>query len=52
MFLHDFFKRKHLIIPRPGTNDEISRTLRLMHDGVSLDEILPKEVGYFGTRIN
>jgi hypothetical protein len=31
----------------------ISRTLRLMHDdGISFDKILPKEVGYFVTRIN
>jgi hypothetical protein len=35
-----FFKRK---------TDEISRTLRLKHDGVSFDKILPKQVGYFGT---
>jgi hypothetical protein len=32
--------------------DEISRILRLMHDGISFDRILPKQVGYFGTRIN
>jgi hypothetical protein len=32
--------------------DEISRTLRLMHDGISFDENLHKQVGYFGTRIN
>jgi hypothetical protein len=32
--------------------DEMSRTLRLMHDGISFDKILPKQVGYFGTRIN
>jgi hypothetical protein len=25
------------------------RTLRLMHDGISFDKILPKQVGYFGT---
>jgi hypothetical protein len=29
-----------------------TRTLRLMHDGTSFDEMLPKQVGYFGTRIN
>jgi hypothetical protein len=29
-----------------------SRTLRLMHDGISFDKILPKQMGYFGTRIN
>jgi hypothetical protein len=29
--------------------DEILRTLRLMHDGISFDKILPKQVGYFGT---
>jgi hypothetical protein len=23
-----------------------------MHDGISFDKILPKQVGYFGTRIN
>jgi hypothetical protein len=28
------------------------RTLLLMHDGVSFDKILPKQVGYFGTWIN
>jgi hypothetical protein len=33
-------------------NDEISRTLRLMHDGISFDKIIPKQVGYFGKRIN
>jgi hypothetical protein len=27
----------------------ISRTLHLMHDGISFDKILPKQVGYFGT---
>jgi hypothetical protein len=31
--------------------DEMSRSLRLMHDGISFDKILPKQVGYFGTRI-
>jgi hypothetical protein len=31
--------------------DEISGTLRLMHDGIGFDKILPKQVGYFGTRI-
>jgi hypothetical protein len=30
----------------------IPRTLRLMHDGISFDKIRPKQVGYFGTRIN
>jgi hypothetical protein len=29
--------------------DEILRTLLLMHDGISFDQILPKQVGYFGT---
>jgi hypothetical protein len=24
----------------------------LMHDGIRFDKILPKQVGYFGTRIN
>jgi hypothetical protein len=33
-------------------HDAISRTLRLMHDGIRFDKILPKQVGYFGTRIN
>jgi hypothetical protein len=33
-------------------NNEISRTLRLMHDGRSFDKILPRQVGYFGTWIN
>jgi hypothetical protein len=23
-----------------------------MHDGISFDKILPKQVGYFGTKIN
>jgi hypothetical protein len=31
---------------------DILRTLRLMHDGRSFDKILPKQVGYVGTRIN
>jgi hypothetical protein len=26
--------------------------MRLMHDSISFDKILPKEVGHFGTRIN
>jgi hypothetical protein len=32
--------------------DEISRTLRLMHDDTSLDKIQPKQVCYFETGIN
>jgi hypothetical protein len=32
-----------------GKTDDILRTLLLMHDGVSFDKILPKQVGYFGT---
>jgi hypothetical protein len=32
--------------------DEISNTLRMKHDGISFDKILPKQVVYFGTRIN
>jgi hypothetical protein len=43
-------KRKHCLYRRPV--DEISRTLHLMLDGISFDKILPKQVGYFGTRIN
>jgi hypothetical protein len=34
-----------------GKTGEISRTLRLMHGGICFDKILPKQVGYFGTRI-
>jgi hypothetical protein len=37
---------------RAEKNDEISRTLRLMHDGIGFDKIIPKQVGYFGKRIN
>jgi hypothetical protein len=43
-----FIQKKTLSIPA----DEISRTLRLMHDGIGFDKIQPKQVGYFGTRIN
>jgi hypothetical protein len=32
--------------------DEILRTLHLMHDGISFDKILPKQMGYFGAWIN
>jgi hypothetical protein len=49
IFLQDLFKRKHYLFRK---TDEISRTLRLMHDGISVDKILPKQVGYFGKTIN
>jgi hypothetical protein len=32
--------------------DEILINLRLLHDGISFDKILPKQVDYFATRIN
>jgi hypothetical protein len=51
------FKKKTLSIPASCSfficiTDEILRTLLLMHDGISFGKILPKQVGYFGTRIN
>jgi hypothetical protein len=49
IFLQDLSKRKHCLYQRPA---EQMKTLHLMHDGVSFDKILPKQVGYFGTRIN
>jgi hypothetical protein len=56
-FSTGFIQKKPLSIPASGRifirkSDEISRALRLMHDGISLDKILPKQVGYFETRIN
>jgi hypothetical protein len=54
IFLQDFSKKKTLSIPVScrffiRKNDDILRTLLLMHDGVSFDKIQPKQVGYFGT---
>jgi hypothetical protein len=49
--------RKHCLY-RPSCRffirkiDEISRSLRLMHDGAPFDKILPRQEGYFGARIN
>jgi hypothetical protein len=48
--LTGFIQKKTLSIPRPADfliwkTDEISRPLRLMHDGISFDKILPKQVG-------
>jgi hypothetical protein len=53
-FSTGFSKKKTLSIPASCSffirkTDEISRTLLLMHDGVSFDKIQPKQVGYFGT---
>jgi hypothetical protein len=47
-----FIQKKTLSIPAScrffiRKTDEISRTLRLIHDGISFDKILPKQVGYF-----
>jgi hypothetical protein len=50
-----FIQKKTLSIPvswRVFIRKNWSRTLRLIHDGISFDKILPKQVGYFGTRIN
>jgi hypothetical protein len=56
--LKDYFfvraQKKTFSIPVSGKffirkTDEISRTLRLMRDGMSVDQIQPKHVGYFGT---
>jgi hypothetical protein len=49
-----FPKRKHRLYRCPADFSyekpiEILRTLLLMHDGISLGKILPKQVGYFGT---
>jgi hypothetical protein len=57
ILLQNILKRKHCLYRRPADfssrkTDEISRTLRLMHDGISFDKILPKQVDYFGTGIN
>jgi hypothetical protein len=35
----------------PRKTGDILRTLLLMHDDVSFDKILPKQVGYFGTEL-
>jgi hypothetical protein len=48
IFLLDLSKRKHCLYQRPADfsyekPDEISITLRLMHDGI--DKSLPKQVG-------
>jgi hypothetical protein len=55
IFLQDLSKRKHLF-QRPAQFSYEKpmrwRTSRLMHDGISSGEILPKEAGYFGTGIN
>jgi hypothetical protein len=50
-------KRKHCLYRHPADLsyekiDEISRPLRLMQDGISFDKIIPKQMGYFRTRIN
>jgi hypothetical protein len=57
IFLQDFSQKKTLSISGSCSffiriTDEILRTLLLMHDGRSFGKILPKQVGYFGTRIN
>jgi hypothetical protein len=54
VFLQDFSKKNTLSIPAScrffvRKTDDILWTLLLMHDGVSFDKILPKQVGYFGT---
>jgi hypothetical protein len=54
IFLQDFSKKKTLSMPVScrffiRKTDDILRTLLLMHDGVSFDEIQPKQVCYFGT---
>jgi hypothetical protein len=48
-----FIQKQTLSIPAScrffiRKTDEISRTLRLMHNGISFDKILPKPAGYFG----
>jgi hypothetical protein len=53
-FSTGFFQKKTLSIPVScrffvRKTDDILRTLLLMHDGVSFDKILPKQVGYFRT---
>jgi hypothetical protein len=53
-FSTGFSKKKTLSIPEScrffvRKTDDILSTLLLMHDGVSFDKILPKQVGYFGT---
>jgi hypothetical protein len=59
IFSTGFIQKKTLSIPLPAScsffiwkTDEISRTLHLMHDGIYFDKILPKQMRYFGTRIN
>jgi hypothetical protein len=47
--LQDLTKRKDLSRRPPIV---VSRNLRYMHDGISFDKILPKQVGYIGTRFN
>jgi hypothetical protein len=37
---------------KDGTQKNRSRTLRLMHDGISFDKILPKQVGQEWTENN
>jgi hypothetical protein len=49
IFLQELSKIMHCLFRRP---DEISSNLGLMHGGMSFDKIVPKQVGYFGTRIN
>jgi hypothetical protein len=49
IFLQDLSKRKHCLCRCPADfswekNYEILRTLRLTHDGVSFDKIIPKQV--------
>jgi hypothetical protein len=54
-FSTGFFQKENIVytgvlqIFRTKNPDDILRTLLLMHDGVSFDKILPKQVGYFGT---
>jgi hypothetical protein len=54
-FSTGFFQKENIVYTLPAPcrffiriTDEILRTLLLMHDGISFDKILPKQVGYFG----